>query len=88
MVGENGMPPIPMGAVIAGELEVIGSHGMAAHAYPQMLAEIAAGSLAPQRLVRRRIDLAAAPGALAEFDEHPVPGVTMVHVRGVPSTGG
>lgn len=88
MVGENGMTPIPMGAVIAGELEVIGSHGMAAHAYPQVLAEIAAGSLAPQRLVRRRIDLAAAPAALADFDEHPVPGVTMVHVRGMPSTGG
>jgi D-arabinose 1-dehydrogenase-like Zn-dependent alcohol dehydrogenase len=83
MVGEDGMPPLPMDAVIAGELEVIGSHGMAAHAYPPMLAEIVDGTLAPQRLVQRRIGLAKAGAALAAMDERPVAGITMVHVRGV-----
>jgi alcohol dehydrogenase len=83
MVGEDGMPPLPMDAVIAGELEVIGSHGMAAHAYPAMLAEIVDGTLAPQRLVQRRIGLAEAGAALAAMDEQPVAGVTMVHVRGL-----
>jgi D-arabinose 1-dehydrogenase-like Zn-dependent alcohol dehydrogenase len=83
MVGEDDMPPLPMDAVIAGELEVLGSHGMAAHAYPAMLAEIVDGTLAPQRLVQRRIGLAEAGTALAEMDERPVAGVTMVQVRGL-----
>lgn len=82
MVGEDDMPPLPMGAVIAGELEVLGSHGMAAHAYPAMLAEILDGTLAPQRLVQRRIGLTDAGTALAGMDEHPVAGITMVDVRG------
>jgi alcohol dehydrogenase len=83
MVADDDMPPLPMGAVIAGELEIIGSHGMAAHEYPAMLAEIVDGSLAPQRLIQRRVVLAEAGAALAGLDERPVAGVTMVHVRGV-----
>ena len=47
-------------AVIARELELIGSHGMAAHDYPPMLAAIAAGDLDPGRLVRHRVGLGAA----------------------------
>jgi alcohol dehydrogenase len=81
MVADDAMPPLPMGAVIAGELEIIGSHGMAAHAYPAMLAEIVDGTLAPQRLIQRRIGLAEAGAALAGFDERPTAGVTMVCVR-------
>ena len=42
------MPPVPMAEVIAGELELVGSHGMAAHAYPAMLAEIVDGHPAPR----------------------------------------
>lgn len=83
MVADDDMPPLPMAAVIAGELEVIGSHGMAAHAYPAMLAEILDGSLVPQRLIQRRIELAEAGGALAALDDLPTPGITMVLVRPV-----
>jgi alcohol dehydrogenase len=83
MVADDDMPPLPMAAVIAGELEVIGSHGMAAHAYPAMLAEILDGSLVPQRLIQRRIELAEAGGALAALDDLPTPGITMVLLRPV-----
>jgi alcohol dehydrogenase len=81
MVAEDALPPLPVASVIAAELEVIGSHGMAAHAYPAMLAEILDGSLAPQRLIQRRIDLAEASAALATLDDRHTPGVTMIHVR-------
>jgi alcohol dehydrogenase len=81
MVAEDAMPPLPVASVIAAELEVIGSHGMAAHAYPAMLAEILDGSLAPQRLIQRRIHLAEASAALAGLDDRHTPGVTMIHVR-------
>jgi alcohol dehydrogenase len=82
MVGDDDMPPISMASVIARELEVLGSHGMAAHAYPAMLAEIVDGSLAPQRLVRRRIELSEAGEALAAMNERPAPGITMIRVSG------
>lgn len=36
---------MPMGRVIAWELDVLGSHGMAAAAYPALLADVAAGRL-------------------------------------------
>ena len=79
MVAADAMAPVPMAAVIAAELEVIGSHGLAAHAYPAMLAEIIAGTLAPQRLIQRRIPLAAAGAALAALDDRPTHGITMIH---------
>jgi alcohol dehydrogenase len=47
------------------ELSFHGSHGMAAHDYPQMLAEIASGALDPRRLVGQVITLEEAGGALA-----------------------
>ena len=40
-----------MDRVIARELELYGSHGMAAHEYPAMLRPLAAGALRPDPLV-------------------------------------
>jgi alcohol dehydrogenase len=51
---------VPMDLVIARELEVLGSHGMAAHAYPALLAL----RLPIDRLVTRAIGLDEAPDAL------------------------
>ncbi|MBB5078008.1 zinc-dependent alcohol dehydrogenase family protein [Nonomuraea endophytica] len=68
--------PIPMGRVIAHELSLLGSHGMAAHAYPRMLELIRAGILHPDQLVTRTIGLADAGKALAAIGS--VPGVTMI----------
>lgn len=57
LVGDDHRPALPMELVIARELEVIGSHGMAAHAYPRMLQMIASGQLAPHRLIARTVGL-------------------------------
>lgn len=64
MAGGAARPPIPMDRVIARELEIRGSHGMAAHEYPEMLALIADGRLRPDVLVGRTIPLDDVPGAL------------------------
>jgi len=66
--GAASTPPIPMDQVIARELEIYGSHGMAAHEYPAMLALITSGALRPERLVGRVIGLEAAGAALAAMD--------------------
>ena len=46
-----------MDLVIARELEIYGSHGMAARDYPAMLAQISGGILSPARLVGTVIGL-------------------------------
>ena len=67
MLADAATPPIPMDRVLAWELEILGSHGMAAHEYPEMLARVADGRLRPDRLVGRTIPLDAAPAALVSM---------------------
>ncbi|GII57412.1 alcohol dehydrogenase [Planotetraspora thailandica] len=76
-----GATELPMGRVIAHELEIVGSHGMAAHAYPPMLEMIAAGTLRPDLLVTRTIGLGEAPSALTALSHGGVAGITMIEPR-------
>ncbi|RFC74212.1 zinc-dependent alcohol dehydrogenase family protein [Streptomyces sp. AcE210] len=71
-------PVVPMGRVIGLELELLGSHGMAAHAYPRMLEMVRAGVLRPDLLVTSTIALDAAPAALEEMGTTPGAGVTII----------
>jgi alcohol dehydrogenase len=73
-----GRPRLPMDKVIAAELEILGSHGMAAHAYPRLLALIAAGTLDPGLLVTQTLGLDAAPQALASMDRQAQPGIRLI----------
>ncbi|MED7923069.1 zinc-dependent alcohol dehydrogenase family protein [Nonomuraea wenchangensis] len=75
----GGPTPVPMDRVIGQELRLLGSHGMAAHAYPRMLELIRAGVLHPDQLVTRTIGLADAGKALAAMGS--VPGVTVITPR-------
>ncbi|MBU6244103.1 MAG: zinc-dependent alcohol dehydrogenase family protein [Actinomycetales bacterium] len=72
---------VPMHRVIGLELSILGSHGMAARDYPQMLALVADGTCDPLRLVTRRIGLDEVPAALAGMATHPHPGVTIIRPR-------
>jgi D-arabinose 1-dehydrogenase-like Zn-dependent alcohol dehydrogenase len=63
--GAAATPPIPMDLVIARELEIYGSHGMAAGDYPAMMAMVADGTLRPERAIGRVIGLAEVGQALA-----------------------
>ncbi|MHC6594363.1 zinc-binding dehydrogenase [Arthrobacter sp. C152] len=74
----DGHPRVPMARVIAWELDVFGSHGMAAAGYPGMLALIESGALEPQKLIGRVIGLEEAAGMLARFDTANVAGMTMI----------
>jgi D-arabinose 1-dehydrogenase-like Zn-dependent alcohol dehydrogenase len=74
----GGHPRVPMARVIGWELDVLGSHGMAAADYPAMMALIADGSLQPQRLIERTVGLTGAAFMLPAFDRATVAGMTMV----------
>ncbi|VVT28955.1 zinc-dependent alcohol dehydrogenase family protein [Hoeflea sp. EC-HK425] len=78
MLGNDSMPPVPMGRVISHELEILGSHGMQAHRYGAMFEMIAAGRLKPAELVGRKITLAQSIDALMGMDRFEGVGVTVV----------
>ena len=78
MMADHRQPRVPMDQVIANELEIIGSHGMQAHKYPEMLAMIRAGKLHPEKLIGRTIRLEEAPEALTTMDQHTGTGVTVI----------
>ena len=72
----QGRPLVPMDRVIALELELLGSHGMAAHAFPALLALVAAGRLRPDLLVTREVGLDDAGAALQQVGR--TPGITVL----------
>ena len=78
MTGSQQTPRIPMHKVIANELQIRGSHGMQAHRYDAMLGMIAAGELAPQKLIGRTIDLEGSIAALTSMDNFDTTGVTII----------
>jgi alcohol dehydrogenase len=78
MVGDYSEAKIPMGKVIAHELEIYGSHGMQAYEYPKMMAMIDSGVLNPEKLITRTISLDEAPDALMEMAEFNQIGVTII----------
>ncbi len=74
----TGRPAVPMDLVVARELRILGSHGMAARSYPALLAAVRSGGLDPARLVRRRIGLDDAPAALVALGTGSMPGITVI----------
>jgi alcohol dehydrogenase len=77
----DGLSPMPMARAIAWELDLLGSHGMAAADYPEMLALVAAGVLRPQDLIERVIGLDEASALLPRFDTAAPAGMTMIDPR-------
>ncbi|MFF9091738.1 zinc-dependent alcohol dehydrogenase family protein [Streptomyces sp. NPDC014802] len=74
----DGTTPVPLARAIALELELLGSHGMAAHTYPAMLELVRAGTLRPDLLVTSTIPLVDAPAALAAMGTAAGAGVTVI----------
>jgi alcohol dehydrogenase len=70
--------PLPMGKIMARELEILGSHGMQAHRYPEIFALIANDRIRPQKLIGRTIALDDAPAALTEMNSFAGTGITII----------
>ncbi|MDR7380631.1 alcohol dehydrogenase catalytic domain-containing protein [Promicromonospora iranensis] len=77
----DGGPRVPMGRVIAWELDVLGSHGMAAADYPEMLELVVSGALRPQDLLDRVVGLAEAAALLPTMDTTPRAGMVVLDPR-------
>jgi D-arabinose 1-dehydrogenase-like Zn-dependent alcohol dehydrogenase len=74
----HGAASLPMDRVISHELQVHGSHGMAAHEYPAMLELVVSGALRPDRLVGAVIGLDGAAAALMAMDRNTGGGMTVI----------
>lgn len=71
--------PVPMHEVIARELQVLGSHGMSAAYYSDLLALIAQGRLRPDLLVTSVIGLDDVPDAMTRIGQPDQPaGITVI----------
>lgn len=78
MTGNHQHPKVPMDKVIADELEILGSHGMQAHKYPEMLEMIGSGKLHPGKLIQKTISLKQAAFSLPLMDQFEHKGVVVI----------
>jgi alcohol dehydrogenase len=74
----TGLTAMPMARVIAWELDLLGSHGMAAVDYPEMLALVASGVLNPSLLVKREVTLEIGAKALTDLNNQQQGGITII----------
>jgi alcohol dehydrogenase len=73
--------PVPMHRVMSWELEIVGSHGMSAHTYPEMLGAVTSGHLRPDLLVMRRVGLPDVCELIPAFSEpNSGAGITVVEI--------
>jgi alcohol dehydrogenase len=79
LAGDQFQPRLPMELVIARELEIAGSHGLAAADYTPLLSLVLMGKLPIGQLVQREISLAEAPAALEALGNFRQPGITVIN---------
>ncbi|MDM7889820.1 alcohol dehydrogenase catalytic domain-containing protein [Curtobacterium sp. RHCJP20] len=77
LLDDEATPAISMGRVIADELELLGSHGIAVGEYDAMLDDVVAGRLRPAESIGRTIGFEDLPEALEAMDR-PASGSGMV----------
>ena len=78
LAGDDHRPRLPMEYVISKELEIVGSHGLQAHRYEEMLGLISTGQLEPQRLIGKTVPLEEAPKELPGMTEFGSVGITVI----------
>jgi len=78
MQPDHSLAPVPMDRIIAYELEILGSHGMAAFDYPEMLDIIVNGQLLPELLIDKEISLSDAIHALPSMNDYEGSGVRII----------
>jgi alcohol dehydrogenase len=78
MLGGDADPALPMGAVIARELEILGSHGVPAPQYEGMMELIKQEKVKPERLLGKTVSLEEGARLLPQMQEFGNKGVTVI----------
>lgn len=82
LLASGQLPVLPLDRILAWELDVLGSHGMAAADYPGMLELVARGELRPQQLVGGAVSLEEAARLLPSSADAPPTGIRVLHPAG------
>ena len=78
LLAPDRLPALPIDRVIAWELDVLGSHGMAAADYAGMLELVSTGALRPQELLGGVVPLAEGAALLERMATDPPTGITVL----------
>jgi alcohol dehydrogenase len=79
LVGERTDPSVPMGLVISRELELYGSHGISAGAYPDVFRMIEQQRVPLERIIGPQLGLQEVPRQLAAMGQFNGVGISLVH---------
>lgn len=79
MTGKNSNLELPMDVVISRELVILGSHGMQAHIYPEMLQMISDRQLDPGILIRETVNLERGIDILQSMDRNRDGGIAVIN---------
>ena len=78
MSDDHELPQIPMPLIIANELEILGSHGMQAHKYPEMFELIKSCRISLDQMISEVISLEELPKQLPGLHIKETPGISVV----------
>ena len=78
MVEEDRHADLPLGRLVADELELRGTHGIPAHRYPALLEMVRGRALSPKMLVQNTLALTEAGEALTQLGTARTPGIQVV----------
>ncbi len=78
MTGDHQHPNIPMDLVVANELEILGSHGMQAHKYPEMLELIRHSDMKLEDIITQRVTLEEASHILPKMNSFGHKGIIVI----------
>jgi D-arabinose 1-dehydrogenase-like Zn-dependent alcohol dehydrogenase len=67
---ERGMLPIPADMLVGMELSIVGSYGMQARCYPEMLTMMAAGVINPGKLVKEEVNMDEVSSVLERMSDY------------------
>lgn len=75
---ERGILPIPADMIVGMEIEIVGSYGMQARCYPEMLNMISAGVISPSTLVVEQVPMEGASGVLERMSDFDTIGYSVI----------
>ena len=75
---EKGILPLPADLIVGKELTIVGSMGMQARCYPEMLRMVESGKINPSSLVSREVSLEEVSGVLEEMSDFNTLGYTVL----------
>jgi D-arabinose 1-dehydrogenase-like Zn-dependent alcohol dehydrogenase len=76
---EKGQIALPVDVIVARELTYVGSFGMQAQRYPEMLRMVGAGQLHPEKLVEQRVPIEKASEVLDSMSDYKTVGVSVIN---------